>query len=56
MHQIGQDHMIDNAEEAVAKFYNEVGWETGGGITEDARLWEDLREHTKEYVSKCQLE
>ena len=47
--------MIDNAEERVSKFYNTVGWETEGKITEDARRWEDLREHAKEYVSKCRL-
>lgn len=47
--------MIDNAEERVSKFYNTVGWETEGEITEDARRWEDLREHAKDYVSKCRL-
>ncbi len=52
--------MVDNAEEKVSKFYNTVGWKTGGWegeeeITEDARRWEDLREHAKEYVSKCRL-
>lgn len=47
--------MIDNAEERASKFYNTVGWETEGEITEDARRWEDLREHAKEYVSKCRL-
>lgn len=47
--------MINNAEEKVSKFYNTVGWETQEEITEDARRWEDLREHSKEYVSKCRL-
>ena len=47
--------MMDNAEERVSKFYNTVGWETDGEITEDARRFEDLREHAKEYVSKCRL-
>lgn len=47
--------MMDNAEERVSKFYNTVGWETEGEITEDARRWEDLREHAKGYVSKCRL-
>lgn len=47
--------MIDNAEEKVSKFYNTVGWETEGEITEDARRWEDLREYAKVYVSKCRL-
>jgi len=46
---------IDNAEERVSKFYNTVGWETKGEISEDARRWEDLREHAEEYVSKCRL-
>jgi len=47
--------MDNNAEERVSKFYNTVGWEIQGEITEDARRWEDLREHAKEYVSKCRL-
>jgi len=47
--------MIDNAEEKVSTFYNTVGWEIEEEVTEDARRWEDLREHAKEYVSKCRL-
>jgi ubiquinone/menaquinone biosynthesis C-methylase UbiE len=47
--------MMDNAEERVSKFYNTVGWETEGGITEDARRWEDLREYAREYVGKCRM-
>jgi ubiquinone/menaquinone biosynthesis C-methylase UbiE len=47
--------MANNAEEGVSKFYNTVGWETEGEVTEDARRWEDLREYAKEYVSKCRL-
>jgi ubiquinone/menaquinone biosynthesis C-methylase UbiE len=47
--------MNNNAEERVSKFYNTVGWKTEGEITEDARRWEDLREHAKEYVSQCRL-
>lgn len=47
--------MKDNAEERVSKFYNTVGWEAEGEITEDARRWEDLRENAREYVSKCRL-
>jgi len=47
--------MIDNAEERVSIFYNTAGWETEGDITEDARRWEDLREHAKVYVSMCRL-
>lgn len=47
--------MMNNAEERVSRFYNTVGWETEGEITEDARRWEDLRVHAKDYVSKCRL-
>ena len=46
---------MDKAEERVSKFYNSVGWETDDEITEDARRFEDLREYSKEYVSKCRL-
>lgn len=45
--------MMDNAEVRVSNFYNEVGWKTDGEITEDANRWEDLREHARDYVSKC---
>jgi len=47
--------MINDAEERVSKFYNTVGWQTDGEITEDARRWEDLREYAREYVEKCRL-
>ena len=47
--------MVDNAENVVSKFYNSEGWESIEGITEDARRWEDLREHARKYVSKCRL-
>jgi len=47
--------MMNNAEEKAARFYNTVGWETEEEITEDAKRNEDLREHAKEYVSKCRL-
>ena len=47
--------MMGNAEESVSKFYNTVGWEIEGEITEDAKRFEDLREHAKDYVSKCRL-
>jgi ubiquinone/menaquinone biosynthesis C-methylase UbiE len=47
--------MKNAAEENVSKFYNTIGWETEGEITEDAKRWEDLRECAKEYVSKCRL-
>jgi ubiquinone/menaquinone biosynthesis C-methylase UbiE len=45
----------EESEESVSKFYNTMGWETEGEITEDARRWEDLRECANEYVSKCRL-
>ena len=47
--------MKENAEEKVSKFYNTVGWETEGEITEDAKRWEDLREYAESYVIKCRL-
>ncbi len=47
--------MINKAEERISAFYNSVGWETEGEITEDARRYEDLRESAKEYVSRCRL-
>ena len=47
--------MTIDAEEKVTTFYNSAGWETEDGITEDARRWEDLREHAQEYVIKCRL-
>jgi len=47
--------LSDKAEEKISKFYNTVGWETEGNITEDARQWEDLREFSQEYISKCRL-
>jgi ubiquinone/menaquinone biosynthesis C-methylase UbiE len=46
---------MDNAEESVSKYCNSVGWETHEGITEEARRFDDLREHAKDYVSKCRL-
>src|SRR5689334_23175198 len=46
---------MKKAEESVSDFYNTTGWKAEGEITEDARLWEDLREHAREYVSKCRL-
>ncbi len=47
--------MIDDAENKVSKFYNTVGWEKEGEISEDARRWEDLRKHAADYISKCRL-
>jgi ubiquinone/menaquinone biosynthesis C-methylase UbiE len=45
----------ESPEEIVSRFYNTVGWETTEEITEDAKRWEDLREFSREYVSKCRL-
>lgn len=47
--------MIGSAEERVSRFYNSIGWETDGDVTEDARRWEDLRERASAYVSQCRL-
>lgn len=47
--------MLNDAEDKVSKFYNTVGWETEGEVTEDARRWEDLREYARVYVGKCRL-
>jgi ubiquinone/menaquinone biosynthesis C-methylase UbiE len=47
--------MKNDAEERVSKFYNSVGWETRGDVSEDASRFEDLRKCAAEYVSKCRL-
>lgn len=47
--------MSDRAEKNVAEFYANEGWTVNHGVTEDARRWEDLREHTAEYVSRCRM-
>jgi len=46
---------MNDAEDRVSKFYNTVGWSTNDEITEDAKRWEDLRGHAREYVGKCRL-
>ena len=46
---------MNKAENKVSKFYNQVGWETNKGITEDARRFEDLRQCAEDYISKCRL-
>lgn len=40
---------------SVSEFYNTVGWEISDGNTEDAKLWEDLRDNSRAYISKCRL-
>jgi ubiquinone/menaquinone biosynthesis C-methylase UbiE len=47
--------MTDHAENKVSRFYNSVGWETEGDVTEDAKRFEDLRACSSDYVSKCRL-
>ncbi len=47
--------MTDHAENKVSRFYNSVGWSTQGDVTEDAKRYEDLRECSSDYVSKCRL-
>lgn len=47
--------MLNQAEENISNFYNGVGWESEGKVTEDAKRFEDLREYTQEYVSQCRL-
>ena len=44
-----------SAEKKVSEFYNNVGWDTKDGITEDARRFEDLRDCAREYVRQCRL-
>ncbi|WP_181391793.1 class I SAM-dependent methyltransferase [Methanospirillum lacunae] len=40
---------------SVKTFYDEIGWIISGNETEDAIRFEDLRENSREYVSKCRL-
>lgn len=37
----------------VEKFYTTIGWESTDGNSQDAILWEDLRDCAKDYVSNC---
>ena len=37
----------------IQKFYNSIGWKKNQKVFEDAKLFEDLRKNSKEYVSKC---
>jgi ubiquinone/menaquinone biosynthesis C-methylase UbiE len=46
---------MSTAEQKVAAFYENVGWESAGTVTEDAKRYEDLRECAREYVSRCRL-
>ncbi len=45
----------NKAEASVSDFYNTVGWELSEGNTADAKLWEDLRDNSRAYISKCRL-
>ena len=38
---------------SVHKFYNSIGWKKKNKYFKDARISEDLRFHSREYVSKC---
>lgn len=42
-------------ENNVSDFYNSIGWEMQEGIFEDAKRFEDLRECSRDYVSRCRL-
>lgn len=46
---------MNQAEKNVSSFYNSGGWDATDGVTEDARLWEDMRPCAREYVSNCRL-
>lgn len=37
----------------IYKFYNELGWKEKNKIFKDAELFEDLRDGSKSYISKC---
>ncbi len=52
---LGGDQVSNRAASGVRSFYEETGWQTDGGVTEDARRFEDLRECARDYVSKCRL-
>lgn len=47
--------MQSEAEGNISRFYNSSGWETVNGVTEDAKIWEDLRQSARKYVSRCRL-
>lgn len=47
--------MNENAETRISKYYNTEGWVEVNGNTEDAKRFEDLRKHSREYVTKCRL-
>jgi SAM-dependent methyltransferase len=47
--------MIKDRERELGKFFDLVGWQTEGGVTEVARRWEDGREHVQRYASECRL-
>ena len=44
----------EHVQQSVRAFYEEVGWTTdGGGVTEDAHRFEDLRPTSGEYLRRC---
>ena len=38
---------------SIYKFYNNLGWKEKNKVFKDAELFEDLRDVSKSYVSKC---
>ena len=49
------ERLMKSAEQILSKYYNNDGWDTFDGVTEDARRWEDLRICAVEYLTKCRL-
>lgn len=48
---------MDKAEQSLLNYYGTIGWQEDPDtqITADAKRFEDLREHSRDYVSKCRL-
>lgn len=48
---------MDKAEQSLLDYYGTVGWQEDldTQTTADAKRFEDLREHSRDYVSKCRL-
>ena len=44
---------MDSVTSAVQKLYSHQLWRVRNGVTEDARLWEDNRQATVEYLAAC---
>ena len=39
----------------VFRFYNKYGWKKNNNFSNDAKLFEDLRKNSEEYVKNCRL-